>query len=88
MPYISQEARSRIKPHIEEFWKECSIIEEGEMNYIITQLLEHYREGKGKYSFFNKIIGLLECIKLEYYRRVVAEYEDTKRQDNGDVYHW
>lgn len=62
--------------------------EEGEMNYIITTLLEYYRGGKYKYNLFNKIIGLLECIKLEYYRRMVASYENEKIDENGDVYHW
>jgi hypothetical protein len=88
MPYITQLDRERIKPYIEEFWGKCPTTEEGEMNYIITQLIEHYRNGRYKYSLFNKIIGILECIKLEYYRRMVAPYESEKCHENGDVYHY
>ncbi len=88
IPYINQSARKRIKPHIAKFWADCPIIEEGEMNYLITTLLEKYRGGKYGYSLFNEIIGLLECIKLEYYRRMVAEYESEKCTENGDVYYW
>jgi hypothetical protein len=32
------------------------------------------------------MIGVLECAKLELYRRVAAPYEDAKCEDNGDVY--
>ncbi len=88
MPYIHQKDRERIKPHIDKFWGECRLGTEGEMNYVITQLLELYRRGGYAYSKFNELIGLLECIKLEYYRRMVASYEDTKMKENGDVYHW
>lgn len=75
-------------PHIAKFWGDCPLSEPGELNYVITQLLEYYRGGKYKYSKFNEIMGVLDCISKEYYRRMVAEYEDTKKQANGDVYHW
>ena len=88
MPYIKQEDRQRIKPHVEEFLKKCPVFSEGELNYIITSLLESYRHNEQKYSTFNKIIGILECVKLEYYRRMIWVYEDTKMQENGDVYHF
>ena len=29
--------------------------------------------------------GVLELVRLEFYRRVVAPYEDMKREENGDV---
>jgi hypothetical protein len=38
------------------------------------------------YKHINEIIGVLECAKQEFYRRVAAPYEDTKIQENGDVY--
>lgn len=30
--------------------------------------------------------GVLRCAQLEFYRRVLAPYEDKKRKQNGDVY--
>jgi len=39
-----------------------------------------------KYATLNTVIGVLECAKLELYRRVVADYEDQKCEENGDVY--
>ena len=32
------------------------------------------------------LVGVLECAKLELYRRLAAPYEDLKIEDNGDVY--
>jgi hypothetical protein len=59
----------------------------GELNYIITRLLRLYVEHRGEsYQTFNDIMGALEGAKAEFYRRVVAPYEDVKIQENGDVY--
>ena len=56
---------------------------DGELNYVITKILkESYPL---RYFHINKAIGVLECIKLEYYRRVAAPYEDSKIRESGDV---
>ena len=39
-----------------------------------------------RYSKINALIGVLECAKLELYRRVAAPYENDKIDENGDVY--
>lgn len=64
----------------------------GHLNYIFTvTLLRFYkllskRLGiKVRYSDYNEIIGVLECIKQEFYRRQVSEYEDQKIVSEGDV---
>jgi hypothetical protein len=38
-----------------------------------------------KYFNYNRAIGVLECIKLEFYRRMVGPYEDIKIKEAGDV---
>ena len=43
-------------------------------------------EGKVGYHHYNQLIGVLECAKLELYRRLIAPYEDVKIIDDGDVY--
>jgi hypothetical protein len=60
----------------------------GELNYAITAMIVEYLEADGgpKYDDFNEVIGVLECAKLELYRRMVAPYEDRKQKENGDVY--
>lgn len=77
MPYIEQERRDTI------------IIPEtaGELNFMITELLLVYMRHNGKsYGTYNDIIGACEGAKLEFYRRVVKNYEDKKIDLNGDVY--
>jgi hypothetical protein len=59
----------------------------GELNYLITTLVDDFLLDKGKsYASINEAIGALECCKLELYRRVAAPYEDEKIDQNGDVY--
>lgn len=57
----------------------------GVMNYTITTLLNEVYE-KDSYSNFNDIIGIVENVKLEFYRRRTASYEDLKIFENGDCY--
>ena len=42
--------------------------------------------GRTRYAHLNEAIGVLECAKLELYRRVAAPYEDEKIAESGDVY--
>jgi len=59
----------------------------GELNFIITSAVVHFLGyGKPSYQRYNEVIGVLECAKLELYRRMVAPYEDIKIKENGDVY--
>lgn len=77
MPYIKPERRT-------EAFEAQNV---GELNFLITLLVKDYVERKGKnYATLNSVVGVLECAKLELYRRVVAEYEDTAIEKNGDVY--
>ena len=67
----------------------------GELNYAITKLCDNfvlYRSGtirdmhELRYDNINEVIGVLECAKQEFYRRIAAPLENSKIADNGDVY--
>ena len=58
----------------------------GELNYAITRLILDYLGDSPKYTDFNSVVGVLECAKLELYRRKIVPYEDQKKTENGDVY--
>ena len=81
MPYINKWKR-------EEFETSFSpIILAGELNYIITKICDDYMKNRRfSYDVINEVIGVLECAKLELYRRIAAPYEDQKMVENGDVY--
>jgi len=87
MPYIKREERAKYGKALEELvgLLRAQPVEQvdGELNYVITRLLkESYPL---KYFSLNRAVGVLECCKLEFYRRVVAPYEDMKIKENGDV---
>lgn len=83
MPYISQERRREL----EDFDYTDAEISAGDLNFMISTLLNEIIHAKGlSYSTINELIGMLECAKLELYRRVAAPYEDLKIKENGDVY--
>lgn len=83
MPYIKEEKRFDIDRAL----NDLNSLDVGEMNYLITKLFMKYINENGeKYKHYNDVIGVLECVKLELYRRKVVIYEDVKNRENGDVY--
>lgn len=81
MPYIKQGDRKDLEKLIQEV---PTFDNPGTLNYFITNvLMMQYPE---RYADFNNLVGVLECVKLEFYRRAVAAYEDEKIKENGDVY--
>lgn len=81
MPYIKEEKRFELEPS--DIFPETA----GELNFSITKLCQWYLDQSGKkYDDYNEIIGVLECVKQEFYRRAVVPYEDKKIKENGDVY--
>lgn len=86
MPYIKQGTRAFLDYGLEKV--SLQVITEGDLNYAITRLLDSYIKNHGgtRYARINEVVGVLECAKLEFYRRIAAPYEDVKREENGDVY--
>ena len=81
MPYITQEQREAI-----ETFGHGAIKTAGELNYYITRVLQTYLLHNQNYGRYNEVLGVLEAVKLELYRRKVAPYEDKKIKENGDVW--
>ena len=85
MPYIKQLRRLQLDTVAIEDSK-FEINNPGELNYVITRLIDNYHSRRGDYQSVNDVVGALEGAKLEFYRRVAAPYEDQKAMENGDVY--
>ena len=79
MPYIDPHTRAALC---------CTMRPEnaGELNYTITRIIDQYLGESLSYSTLNEVVGVLECAKLELYRRLAAPYEDRKLALNGDAY--
>lgn len=82
MPYIKRPERNKFNEGLAALKPSTT----GELNYLITCLCRDFlfREGE-KYETYDRIIGALECAKLEFYRMRVAPYEDQKIKENGIV---
>ena len=63
----------------------------GELNFKITSIILEYlyelnpSEPSG-YSDYNEVLGVLDCVGRELYRKVVAKHEDQKCTENGEVF--
>ncbi len=80
MPYIAKNEREILLEGL------IDPANPGQVNYLITYAVDKYITQQGlSYTSINEMIGVLECAKLELYRRV-AFYEDKKMEENGDVY--
>ena len=91
MPYITQDRRRVLDLAIDELagvLYEMSaanpLTREGDLNYAISKLLRHMYPTQ-KYSEYNAAYGMLMCCATEYYRTVIAPYEDQKKFENGEV---
>ncbi len=92
MPYIKQDKRDVLDPHVDLLLNELRGLEsddpsnnmEGNLNYIITRMLKRIYVGGG-YRAINDAVGMLESCKLEFYRKVAGPYEDQKEFENGSV---
>lgn len=83
MPYIKQEYRNNFDSEIKELVK--NIVDPGDLCYVVYKLLNDLTNRGRSFRGMSSLIAEVECAKLEFYRRVVAPYEDQKIFDNGDV---
>ena len=94
MPYIKQEDREDkwMKKVLKAFdvlldsKQNIRPITAGELNFLFTSFIVKVLGDNPNYARFNEIIGMLECCKLELYRRAIVPYEEKKANTNGDVY--
>jgi len=85
MPYISEKARKKfmfIESELENLNK-YDVLTAGELQYLIAFAIKCMRPEC--YLHMNDIMGALAGAQMEFYRRHVAPYEDTKISENGDV---
>jgi hypothetical protein len=94
MPYIDKRLRGEFDPYLNAL---SAVVREaakkqgydgahaGMLNYCCTRLIDQLLPEQ-RYHAYGLMIGVLETMKLEYYRRRVALYEDSAKEKNGDVF--
>lgn len=88
MPYIKQEERKKFRGILKmlELNIQMDHIPAGELNYFITKILLQYLGEQPNYQRFNDVMGILNCMDKEFYRRMMVDYEKIKKEQNGDVF--
>jgi len=90
MPYIDRKTREAIDPLLEDLFRFLpDLTERGTKNsgcvvYVIYKMVKLVY-GDGNFEVKSNALKVLESAKLEYYRRVMAPYEDGKIREYGDV---
>lgn len=88
MPYIPKEKRIAYDREITQLVK---VLRDrgwhiGDMNYIITRLIDELWCDKRRYRTNAEIRGMLADVSDEFYRRRTGLYEDKACEEHGDVY--
>lgn len=85
MPYIKKEERRKFDSLLVALKEKTRYATAGELNYLISSIIWDIFDHNRSYSRANELIGMLECVKQEFFRRRVNEYEQDKISENGDL---
>ena len=86
MPYIKQEDRTHFDCDIESLISQLKVNKSpGELNYVVSSIVWALFDEKPSYTKGNELVGVLECVKQEFIRRRLNDYEDEKIKENGDI---
>lgn len=95
MPYIKKEDRNQLTFTASDSNRQSApeqglyyerLETAGELQYAMALMFKSYIERKGlNYQHCNDIMGALAGAQMEFYRKIVAPYEEEKIVENGDV---
>jgi hypothetical protein len=93
MPYIKREDRPVLKSLVEDIVREVKEHHDfdtwgGKLNYVVSLLLTELFDlshNNARYLQLQTAIGILECVKLELYRRRGTAIEESARERNGEI---
>jgi hypothetical protein len=88
MPYISRSERKQYQEVLSvlaEIIPQDRMLRPGHMNYIVSLLIQKVYGTQLRYADHNEVVGVLNCIALEFYRRKTAPYEEVKIKEEGDL---
>ena len=80
MPYIDPDKRRLLREGI------IKVKDGGSLQYMIAVMINDILGDNYSYKDLESMMGALAGAQMEFYRQVVAPYEDTKIKLNGGVY--
>jgi hypothetical protein len=84
MPYIHEDERGPIFESVCDLTSEISTC--GQFAYALSLLMDNFAGKQADFTSLSQAIGIYESVKLEFYRRRVAPYEDEACRRNGEVF--
>lgn len=86
MPYITEIERRKFDKILDEFYKiDSNTLTPGDLNYLFSSMIWYAFDNKRSYTKGNELVGMIECVKQEFYRRKLVPYEEEKIEENGDI---
>jgi len=82
MPYIKKEKRYKMDRVIDAMAKE-DVKADGDLNYILYKFCRYFISPS--YNNYKNYIGELRQCAAEIERRILADYENEKIIENGDI---
>ena len=85
MPYITKDRRAIVDPEITVLVEKLRQLGLGDVVYVLYRLLKKLYGDTRNFYTKAQALAVLESTRAEYYRRVLAPYEDEKIEQNGDI---
>ncbi len=87
MPYVTKVERECVDPQVQEL---IAALDEahwmpGIVNYALSTIIWTWFHQQPSYRVISHIMGTLDSVAKEFYRRKAAPYEDEKARINGDL---
>lgn len=76
MPYIEKDKRADARPHSNDV---------GHLTYVFYKTALDALPTEPRFQDMHAVLGAMEAAKHEFYRRIMAPYEDEAIVRNGDV---
>jgi len=85
MPYVLESVREQLRK-ITDATDEVKVLDVGGVTYLFYYIAKAFIKLHGRsFANFAWMMGAFICGALEFYRRIIAKYEDGKKIANGDV---
>lgn len=91
MPYITKERANEISDQLSDSYRPFEMLQQeintkGELNYAVSTLMVKYLNKHGKnYQNISDVIAAAQDAADEMKRRVLAPYEEAKKNDSNNV---
>jgi hypothetical protein len=87
MPYVAPSVREHIDKEIEALVTRLIEIDwdSGAINYAFSRIVWTWFKRRRRYATIKDILGTLDAVSKEFYRRRAVGYEAEKIDENGDL---